>query len=54
MNDLATAELALPWADRADAHCFGCSPANPVGLGLRFRPDFRALIPPKPVPLPWW
>lgn len=33
------AELALPWAGRADAHCFGCSPANPVGLGLRFRRD---------------
>jgi hypothetical protein len=35
----APAELVMPWADRPDAHCFGCSPANPVGLGLRFRPD---------------
>ncbi|MDN5914536.1 MAG: PaaI family thioesterase [Pseudonocardia sp.] len=32
-------ELALPWADRADGRCFGCSPTNPVGLGLRFVPD---------------
>ncbi len=32
-------EVALPWAERADGHCFGCSPANPIGLGLRFRPD---------------
>lgn len=31
--------LTLPWADRRDGHCFGCSPANPVGLGLRFVPD---------------
>lgn len=32
-------ELELPWAGRADGHCFGCSPANPVGLGLAFLPD---------------
>ncbi|WP_433281210.1 PaaI family thioesterase [Pseudonocardia xinjiangensis] len=40
MTDLAApgAELTLPWAGRADSHCFGCAPANPVGLGLRFRP----------------
>lgn len=36
--------LALPWADRADAHCFGCSPANPVGLGLRFEPDGDGIV----------
>lgn len=35
----ASAEVALPWAGRADSHCFGCSPANPVGLGLRFAAD---------------
>jgi acyl-coenzyme A thioesterase PaaI-like protein len=35
----AAPALTLPWADRADAHCFGCAPANPAGLGLRFVPD---------------
>ncbi|WP_236794627.1 PaaI family thioesterase [Amycolatopsis sp. GM8] len=26
----------VPWAGRADHHCFGCSAANPVGLALEF------------------
>ena len=38
------ADLALPWAGRPDSHCFGCAPANPVGLGLRFRPDGDGLV----------
>ncbi|GHE79643.1 thioesterase [Amycolatopsis deserti] len=29
----------LPWAGRADHHCFGCSPANPGGLRLEFTED---------------
>lgn len=40
----AVPELALPWAQRPDGHCFGCAPANPVGLGLRFHPDGDALV----------
>lgn len=47
MTALATgpaAEIALPWADREDSHCFGCAPANPIGLGLRFRPDGAGLV----------
>ncbi len=40
----ASPEVALPWAGRADGHCFGCSPANPVGLGLAFRPDGDGLV----------
>lgn len=40
----ASPELHLPWVQRADGHCFGCAPANPVGLGLRFHPDGDALV----------
>ncbi|MFE5474280.1 PaaI family thioesterase [Nocardia sp. NPDC056541] len=34
----ATPDLAvrLPWEAVPDYHCFGCSPHNPAGLGLRF------------------
>jgi len=27
----------LPWADEPKFRCFGCSPANPVGLALKLR-----------------
>lgn len=39
-----TPALVLPWAQRADGHCFGCAPGNPVGLGLRFHPDGDGLV----------
>ncbi|HJQ48341.1 MAG TPA: PaaI family thioesterase [Amycolatopsis sp.] len=35
----ATVSLAQPWAERVEHHCFGCSPANPVGLQLSFSQD---------------
>lgn len=38
MSTAGTA-VRLPWADRADSSCFGCSPDNPIGLGLRFHDD---------------
>ncbi|MFE1592445.1 PaaI family thioesterase [Nocardia sp. NPDC058705] len=28
----------VPWSVIPDYHCFGCSPHNPTGLGLRFTP----------------
>jgi len=34
---------ALPWAGRADHHCFGCSPHNPTGLQLSFADSGDAL-----------
>ncbi|MFC4943070.1 PaaI family thioesterase [Pseudonocardia sp. GCM10023141] len=40
----AATELVLPWAERADSHCFGCAPGNPAGLGLHFRPDGDGLV----------
>lgn len=33
----------LPWSGRADHHCFGCSPANPIGLALEFTEDGDSL-----------
>jgi acyl-coenzyme A thioesterase PaaI-like protein len=31
--------MSLPWVDRVESNCFGCSPANPSGLALDFRPE---------------
>ncbi|MTD58239.1 PaaI family thioesterase [Amycolatopsis pithecellobii] len=31
--------VTLPWARRADHHCFGCAPGNPRGLALEFEED---------------
>ncbi|ODU07561.1 MAG: hypothetical protein ABS81_00135 [Pseudonocardia sp. SCN 72-86] len=31
-----TPQLDLPWYGRDDHRCFGCAPANPHGLALRF------------------
>jgi acyl-coenzyme A thioesterase PaaI-like protein len=36
MSAPARDAVPLPWAGRADHHCFGCSPANPRGLALTF------------------
>lgn len=37
MTALPDGCLDVPWSVLADYHCFGCSPTNPHGMGLRFR-----------------
>ena len=37
-------KIINPWLDRAEYNCFGCCPANPIGLHLEFYEDGEYII----------